>query len=142
MANAIEEILRWTTPFMSMSRTATRDHELRGQQIKEGETVVMMYPPANRDPRYFDDPHTFDVRREFKKGQLAFGFGRHFCLGAPLARLEVRVVLEEVLKRMPDFDLDGEAVFQRTSFIRGLLELPLKFTPGEKIGTKAPWGIV
>jgi cytochrome P450 family 142 subfamily A polypeptide 1 len=140
--NAIEEILRWTTPFMSMSRTLTKDVVMHGQQMKAGETIVMMYPPANRDPRHFDDPHRFDVRREFKKGQLAFGFGRHFCLGAPLARLEVKVVMEEVLKRMPDFDLAGEPVFQRTSFIRGLIELPLRFTPGATSGTTAAWGIV
>ena len=134
MNNAVEEIVRWATPFISMSRTATRDVELHGQKIKEGDCVLLLYPAANRDPRKFDDPHTFNVRRKFKKGQLAFGYGRHFCLGARLARAEVKVVFEEVLRRMPDWQLDGEPTWALSSFIQGATKLPLTFTPGPREG--------
>ena len=132
MNNAVEEIIRWATPFISMSRVATKDTQLHGEQIREGDTVLMLYPPANRDPRKFDDPHTFDIRRKFKKGQLAFGYGRHFCLGARLARAEVRVVLEEVIRRMPDWQLDGEPDWAISSFIQGITRMPLTFTPGTR----------
>jgi len=132
MNNAVEEIIRWATPFISMSRTATRDVEVHGQKIKEGDCVIMLYPPANRDPRKFDDPQTFDLRRNFKKGQLAFGYGRHFCLGARLARAEVKVVFEEVLRRMPDWQLDGDPTWAVSSFIQGITKLPLTFTPGKR----------
>jgi len=132
MNNAVEEIIRFATPFISMSRVATKDTELHGHAISEGDTVMMMYPPANRDPRKFDDPHTFDIRRKFKKNQLAFGYGRHFCLGARLARAEVRVVVEETLRRMPDYQLDGEPSWAVSSFIQGITKLPLKFTPGAR----------
>lgn len=132
MNNAVEEIIRWATPFISMSRVATRDVDLHGQQIKEGDCVMMLYPAANRDPRKFDDPNTFDIRRNFKKGQLAFGYGRHFCLGARLARAEVKVVFEEVLRRMPDWQLDGEPTWAVSSFIQGATKLPLSFTPGAR----------
>lgn len=130
--NAVEEIVRWATPFISMSRTATRDVELHGQQIKEGDCVMMLYPPANRDPRRFDHPQSFDIRREFKKGQLAFGYGRHFCIGARLARAEVRVVLEQVLARMPDYELAAPPSWSHSSFIKGITKLPLSFSPGPR----------
>ena len=132
MNNAIEEIIRYATPFISMSRVATKDTELHGHAIAEGDTVMMMYPPANRDPRKFDDPHTFDIQRKFKKNQLAFGYGRHFCLGARLARAEVRVVIEETLRRMPDYQLDGDPTWAVSSFIQGITKMPLKFTPGQR----------
>ncbi len=135
MNNAVEEIIRWATPFISMSRTATKDVEFAGQQIKEGDCVMMLYPPANRDPRKFDNPQQFDIRRNFKKGQLAFGYGRHFCLGARLARAEVKVVFEEVLRRMPDWELDGEPTLAVSSFIQGYTRLPLRFTPGARENT-------
>jgi cytochrome P450 family 142 subfamily A polypeptide 1 len=132
MANAVEEIIRWTTPFTSMSRVTTEDVTFHGHSIPAGSTIVMMYPPANRDPRVFPDPETFDIRRQLRRSQIAFGYGRHFCIGAPLARLECRVVFEEVLKRMPDWRLDGEADFVFTSFVRGLQKLELSFTPGSR----------
>ena len=94
---------------------------------------MMLYPSANRDPRKFKNPETFDVRREFTKGQLAFGYGRHFCLGARLARSEALVVFQELLRRLPDWSIDGTPTYSRSSFIRGLTSLPLAFTPGQRV---------
>lgn len=130
--NAVEEIIRWATPFISMSRVATRDVAWGEHTIREGETLLLLYPAANRDPRKFDEPEAFNVRRNFVKGQLAFGYGRHFCLGARLARSEAMVVFQELLRRMPDWAVSGTPQFSQSSFIRGLNALPLSFTPGPR----------
>jgi cytochrome P450 family 142 subfamily A polypeptide 1 len=130
--NAVEEMVRWVSPFVRMSRTATRDAELGGVTIREGEEILMLYPAANRDPRKFDHPERFDVAREFKNKPISFGYGRHFCLGAHLARMEARVVLEAVLARMPDFQLTATPEWTRSSFVRGPRNLPLAFTPGPR----------
>jgi cytochrome P450 family 142 subfamily A polypeptide 1 len=127
IANAVEEMIRWVTPFVSMSRTATRAVQMHGQTIREGDCVAMFYPPANRDPRKFKDPDTFDVRRKFDARPIAFGYGKHFCLGASLARTEAKVVVEEVLRRLPDLRLAEEPTWARSSFIRGITRMPLLF---------------
>ncbi|HVM64773.1 MAG TPA: cytochrome P450, partial [Acidimicrobiales bacterium] len=101
---AIEEFIRWVSPILNMRRTATEDHELHGQQIRAGDQLLLMYASANRDPRAFTDPDRLDVTREHNR-HVAFGFGTHFCLGASLARLELRVMFEELLRRMPDWEL-------------------------------------
>jgi hypothetical protein len=93
---AVEEMLRWVTPIQNMARTATRAVELRGQRIEEGQKLLLLYPSANRDASVFRDPFTFDIQRTPNE-HIAFGFGTHFCLGASLARLELRVFFEEVL---------------------------------------------
>lgn len=131
MGNAVEEIIRWVTPFISMCRTATRDVELGGRTISQGQQVVMLYPAANRDPRRFTDPDTFDIRREFKHRPVAFGYGAHFCLGAALARMELRVVLEELFRRVPDIRVKPgtEPEWARSSFIRGIERMHVVFTP-------------
>lgn len=132
--NAAEESTRWVTPFIRMSRTMTRDTDLLGTKVKEGQELIMLYPAANRDPRKFDDPYTFDVRRSFKKTRsLAFGYGLHYCLGAYLALAEARVVFQRMLARMPDWQVAGEAIMARSSFIRGLTSLPIEFTPGPRV---------
>lgn len=125
--NAVEEIMRWTSPFVRMRRTATRDTEIRGTKISEGQQVVMLYPPANRDPRHFENPEVFDTRRKFTSQVLSFGFGSHFCIGAYLARMEVQVMIEETLRRFPNiaFDPASEAVRSPSSFLRGLKHLPV-----------------
>ena len=87
---AVEEMLRWVTPIQNMNRTATRDVELRGQQIRDGDKVLLLYPSANRDERVFAEPHRFDVGREPNPHVAFGGYGAHFCLGASLARLELR----------------------------------------------------
>jgi cytochrome P450 family 142 subfamily A polypeptide 1 len=123
-----EEMIRWNSPVQNMGRTATRDVEVRGQQIREGEQLMLFYPSANRDEDVFDEPHRFDITRN-PNPHVAFGFGTHFCLGASLARLEVRVMFEELLARLTDFELAGEEPFRRRSsnFVSGLETLPIAF---------------
>ncbi len=133
LATAAEESIRWVTPFVSMSRTTTHDAEFLGATIPEGDTVVMLYPPASRDPRKFPDPHRFDVRRVFTHRTIAFGTCPHVCLGEHLARLEVKVLLERLIARMPDWRVDGLPTWSQSCFVRGLTHLPLSFTPGERV---------
>jgi len=131
--NAVEEILRWVTPFINMYRTAARDYELHGKVIKAGQQVGLTYPAANRDPRKYSDPHKFDVFRDFTKEakHLAFGLGPHFCLGASLARLEIRLSLEEMTKRVKRIRIpEGkELEYISSSFIRGLKTFPAILEP-------------
>jgi cytochrome P450 family 142 subfamily A polypeptide 1 len=123
---AVEEMLRWTSPIQNMARTAARDVVLGGQTIEEGQKVLLLYPSANRDASVFPDPFTFDIARSPNE-HLAFGFGAHFCLGANLARLELRVVFGEILRRMPDLELlDQDPPPRRASnFISGIEKLPV-----------------
>jgi cytochrome P450 len=125
---APDEILRWTSPVRAMRRVALRDSELRNRKILEGQSVVMVYASANRDEAVFDEPHRFRVDRDPNE-HLAFGFGPHFCLGANLARMEIRVVLRRILERLPDIRLaDGAAAVPTPSaLIDGLDELPVEW---------------
>lgn len=126
--SAVEEILRWVTPVIHFRRTATCDVELRGQTIKEGDKVAMFYPSANRDEEIFPEPFKFDVSRSPNE-HLAFGVGQHFCLGANLARLELRIMFEEILRRLPDLELAGDVRRLRSNFINGIKSMPVRFTP-------------
>lgn len=129
---AVDEILRWVTPVMQFRRTAMRDTALRGQRIREGDKVVLYYSSANRDEDIFPDPDRFDVGRTPNE-HIAFGpGGPHFCLGANLARLEIRIMLEEVLRRLPDMELTGPPRRLRSNFINGIKHLPVRFTPERK----------
>jgi cholest-4-en-3-one 26-monooxygenase len=128
LPSAIEEMLRWVSPVNVFRRTATRDTEVRGQKIREGEQVALFYASANRDEDVFDDPDSFDITRT-PNDHLAFGIGSHFCLGANLARLEIRVMFEELLRRMPDIELAGEPERLRSYFINGIKRMPVRFTP-------------
>jgi cholest-4-en-3-one 26-monooxygenase len=123
---AVEEMLRWVTPIQNMARTATRDVELRGQKIEKGDKVLLLYPSANRDAAVFPDPFEFDVERRPNE-HLAFGYGSHFCLGASLARLELRVMFEELLARLPNLRLVGEAPLEmrESNFITGIEQMPV-----------------
>lgn len=125
---AIEEFLRWTSPVTHIMRTATRDLEIRGRQIRAGQRVVLWNAAANRDPAQFPEPNCFDVTRA-PNDHLAFGHGEHFCLGANLARLEMRVIFEEVSRRMPDLELAGPVERLRSNFVAGIKRMPVKFTP-------------
>jgi cholest-4-en-3-one 26-monooxygenase len=125
---AVEEMLRWVSPIQNMARSAACDVALHGQLIEAGHKVLLLYPAANRDPTVFRDPHRFDVTRS-PNNHLAFGIGAHFCLGANLARLELRVFFEELVKRMPGVRLaNNEAPPRRPSnFICGIDRLPVQW---------------
>jgi cytochrome P450 len=126
---AVEEILRWTTPLHHFRRTATRDAVLRGRRIRPGDKVVVWYTSANRDEAVFAGPYAFDVTRD-PNPQVAFGrAGPHRCLGEHLARLEIRVVLEELLARAGGLELAGEPRRIRSNFTNGLKSLPLRIVP-------------
>ena len=136
MPGAVEEMLRWVSPIKNMARTATRDVELAGAQIKAGQELILLYPSANRDEAVFEDPDTFDITRS-PNPHMAFGFGAHFCLGNQLARLELRVMVERVLARLPDLRLATErsALPRReANFISGIEEMPVAFTPSAPLG--------
>ena len=131
LESGVEEMLRWVTPVTYFRRTATQDTELRGVKIKEGQKVVMYYASANRDEDVFPDGDRFDVGRTPNE-HLAFGVGQHFCLGTSLARLEIKLVFEELLRRLPDIELAGPVRRLRSNFINGTKELPIRFTPQKR----------
>jgi cholest-4-en-3-one 26-monooxygenase len=124
--SAVEEALRMFPAFAHFRRTATEDTEIAGQQVKEGEKVIMWYVSTNRDESRYEDPHHFDVRRNPEHQAFGAG-GRHFCLGAALARLELKVLLEETLKRLPRMELAGEPVPALSPFINQLKTLPVRW---------------
>ncbi|MGE0599385.1 MAG: cytochrome P450 [Dehalococcoidia bacterium] len=126
--SAVEEICRWTSPLHHMSRYVTQDVEVGGKQIKAGERVLMWYLSANRDEAMFKDPYKFDIERTPNE-HLAFGIGEHFCLGAGFARKELKVMFEELFRRLPDIELAGEPERLRSNFINGIKHMPVKFTP-------------
>jgi methyl-branched lipid omega-hydroxylase len=121
---AIDEIVRWATPVINFRRTATRDVVVGGQGVKAGQKVVMFYNSANRDEDAFSDPYQFDVTRTPNEH---FGFGAggpHFCLGANLARREIRLMFEELFRRLPDLEITGEPAYLQSSFIHGIKRMP------------------
>jgi cholest-4-en-3-one 26-monooxygenase len=134
LPSAIEEMLRWATPVMHFRRTAVRDTEIGGRAVSEGDKVVFWHISANRDSAAFDDPYTFDIRRQPNEHIAFGGGGPHFCLGANLARLEIRVMFEEVLRRMPDMELSGPVQRLRSNFINGLKHVPVSFSPSGREG--------
>ncbi|GLZ08454.1 cytochrome P450 [Actinomadura sp. NBRC 104412] len=127
MPLAVEEMIRWVTPVKEFMRTATADYKLRDVTIREGESVLLSYPSANRDEEVFDDPFAFDVGRDPNK-HLAFGFGVHYCLGAALARIETRAFFEELLPRLESIELDGTPELTATTFVGGLKRLPIRYS--------------
>ncbi len=132
---AVEEMLRWVTPIKNMARTTMTEIELGGETIPEGSDVIMLYPSANRDEAHFVDPFRFDVERE-PNHHLAFGFGTHFCLGASLARLELKEMFTKVLRRLPDIEMAVPAdqlPWRNSNFITGVEAMPVKFTPTERL---------
>lgn len=128
LPSAIEEMVRWTTPSPAKRRTATRDTELGGRRIRRGQKVLFWEGSANRDEAVFRDPGRFDVRRD-PNPHLGFGHGVHFCLGANLARLEMRVLFEELLPRFSSFEVAGPVEWTRSNRHSGIRHLPLQMWP-------------
>jgi cytochrome P450 len=128
LPRALDEVLRWWPPVIQFRRTATKDTTLAGQPIAAGDKVVIFYASANRDETVFDDPDRFDIDRD-PNPHLSFGIGPHFCLGATLAKLEARVMLTELFRRLPDLEVAGPPERLRSYFINGIRHLPVRFTP-------------
>jgi len=127
--NAVEEMLRWWAPVRSITRHAARATSLRGREIAEGECVLLLYPSANRDEEVWgEDAERFDARRDHAhRRHLSFGFGEHLCLGASLARLEARVLFEELFDRLPEFEPAGPVELLRSRLIHGIERMPVLF---------------
>ena len=123
---AVEEMIRWASPVRHFMRTATRDHEIRGTTIREGESVILWYPSANRDEEVFEDPFSFCIERPAARN-LAFGYGAHVCLGQHLARLEIAALYREFLARVDHVELAGEPSYQQAAFVGGLKSLPIRY---------------
>ncbi|MFN2426131.1 MAG: cytochrome P450 [Candidatus Binatia bacterium] len=129
-ATAVEEIVRWATPVIHFRRTATRDTEIAGQKIGEGEKVVMWYNSANRDAAVWSDPYAFRVDRSPNEHVGFGGPGPHFCMGAHLARREITVMFRQLFRRLPDLEIVAPPARLLSFFIHGIKRMPCEFTPG------------
>jgi cholest-4-en-3-one 26-monooxygenase len=123
---AVEEIVRWTTPVIQFCRTATEDVSIRDKKIRTGDNLCLFYPSANRDEDVFDAPQSFRIDRHPNR-HLAFGIGEHFCLGANLARLELRVVFRHLAARLVECELTGPVERLRSSFVGGIKRMPIRY---------------
>jgi cytochrome P450 family 142 subfamily A polypeptide 1 len=130
LPSAVEEMLRWVSPIKNMKRTATRDVDFAGKQIRQGDGLLLLYPSANRDEDTFVDPDTFNIERH-PNDHVAFGFGSHFCLGNSLARLELQVMFEQLLTRLPDLRLveTEEPSYRPANFVSGYETMKVAFSP-------------
>jgi cytochrome P450 len=126
-AGLIEEAIRWTTPVQHFMRSATEDTELAGQRISKGDWLMLCYASGNRDEAVFEDPFVFNPDRT-PNAQVAFGYGGHVCLGQHLARMEMRILMEELLPRLKSLELAGEPARVESVFVGGLKRLPIRFT--------------
>jgi cholest-4-en-3-one 26-monooxygenase len=124
---AIEEMIRWVTPLNNMFRVATADTTVDGHEIREGDRIALLYPSGNRDEKVFDDPFRFDIRRS-PNPQIAFGFGTHFCLGASLARLELRLLMEQLVSSITDLEVLSPPDIEANIFVGAVRSLDLAFT--------------
>jgi cytochrome P450 len=139
MAGTVDEMLRYASPVMHFRRTATKDLVLGDTKIAEGDKVVIWYASANRDESVFTDPMRFDIRRSPNEHVAFGGGGPHFCLGANLARMEIMVMFDRLLDRMPDLRLDGEVQRLQSNFINGTKHIPIAFEPSAPVGgTRLP----
>jgi cholest-4-en-3-one 26-monooxygenase len=132
--NAVEEVLRWASPVYHFRRTATTDTVINGQEIAKDDKVVMWYISANRDENIFKDPFTFDITRKDGEHVAFGGGGTHYCLGANLARAELRILFAELIQRIPDMTMTAEPDILRSNFIGGVKHMPVKFTAGKRRG--------
>jgi cholest-4-en-3-one 26-monooxygenase len=132
----VEEMLRWGSSIHNFRRTATKDTELRGVPIAEGDKVVLYYAAANRDEEVFPDPHTFDVGRTPNDHVTFGGGGVHFCLGASLARAEIKATMRQLVDRLPDLELAGPVNRLHSDFVNGVKTMPVRFTPTSPLSRK------
>jgi cytochrome P450 family 142 subfamily A polypeptide 1 len=135
LPGAIEEMLRWTSPVKNMCRTLTDDTEFHGTSLRAGEKIMLLFESANFDESVFENPDQFDIRRD-PNNHVAFGFGTHFCLGNQLARLELRLMTDRVLDRLPDLRLaadDDVLPLRPANFVSGLESMPMVFTPSSTV---------
>lgn len=126
--NAVEEMIRWTAPVRHFMRTATADTQVLGQEVKKGDWLYLSYKAANLDPKVFEDPLRFDVERHNADRNVSFGFGAHFCLGAQLARNELRQLFGHLLPRIDTIELAGEPASMKTTFVGGHKSVPIRYT--------------
>ncbi len=124
--SAVEEIVRWTSPIIHFGRTATQDYPLRDKVIREGDSVALFYPSANRDEEVFEDPFSFKIDRKPNR-HIGFGVGEHFCLGAHLARMEMQVAYKHLLPRIEEIELTGPADRLHSSLVGGVKRLPIRY---------------
>jgi cytochrome P450 len=131
--NAIEEVVRYYASILALGRTATKDTEIAGQPIKQGDMVMLAFSAGARDPRVFSDPHVIDIERRISTN-IAFGYGPHRCIGSHLARLQARVAMDEILRRLPDLRLAEESApyYTHSTVTRDLNNLIIEFTPGPR----------
>jgi cholest-4-en-3-one 26-monooxygenase len=127
VTGAVEELIRWVTPLNNFFRTAAAEDRIGAQEVREGDRVVLLYPSANRDEAVFDEPFRFDIRRKANP-HVAFGFGSHFCLGASLARLELRLLFEELTRRITDLEVLAPPELEANIFVTAVQSLQLGFT--------------
>jgi cholest-4-en-3-one 26-monooxygenase len=131
----VDEVVRWATPVLNFRRQAMQDYEIGGVKIKEDDKVVMWHIAANRDPRAFDDPWTFDITRS-PNDHIGFGGGGpHYCLGSNLAKMEIALMFKGIAERLPDIHLTGEVEYLRSNFIGGVKTVPVAFTPSPSTNT-------
>ena len=138
LPGAVEEMLRWVTPIKNMAREMTRDVEFAGETLRKGQKLLLLYPSGNRDETVFDNPEEFDITRS-PNDHMAFGFGSHFCLGNRLARMELNVMFDRLLDRLPDIALaeDAEPPKRAANFVSGYETMPVVFTPSAPVGATA-----
>jgi len=131
-------MLRWVSPIKNMARQMTKDVEFEGELLRKGQKLLLLYPSANRDERIFDRPEEFDITRS-PNDHMAFGFGSHFCLGNRLARMELSVMFDQLLDRLPDLALadDEEPPKRAANFVSGYETMPVVFTPTARVGASA-----
>jgi cholest-4-en-3-one 26-monooxygenase len=126
--NAIDEVLRYTSTTTNFIRHAVGDTEIGGQKVQKGDKIYLSYAAANRDPTVFEDPHRFDISRANAKRHLAFGAGPHICVGARLARMQLKALLKQIVTRLPDYELIGEPEWLRSIWFNAIIRMPIRFT--------------
>jgi cholest-4-en-3-one 26-monooxygenase len=131
---AVDEMLRWGSSIHNFRRTATRDTEIAGVPVKAGEKVVIYYASANRDDTVFEDPHTFDIRRSPNDHVTFGGGGVHYCLGASLAKAEIKATMRQIVERLPDIELAGPVNRLHSDFVNGIKTMPVRWTPVPPLG--------